>query len=237
MSGNTVTHNSYYGVGLDSSSNNSIIGNTITNNTYGIQLYYSSNYNSMRGNTVTDNIYLGIGIDWYSNNNSIHENTVTNNSYGVGLYYSSNFNSVSGNTVTSNYGGIWLESSSNFNSISENTIANNTYGVGLGSSSNNSIYHNNLVDNANQIQSEQSSNVWDDGYPSGGNYWSDYDGTDADHDGIGDTSYVIDANNADRHPLMTLHIIPELPLFFFLPLFMIATLQVVTIYGRKRGSE
>jgi len=45
---------------------------------------------------------------------------------------------------------------------------------------------------------------WDDGYPSGGNYWSDYAGVDADGDGIGDTPYVIDENNTDRYPLISL---------------------------------
>jgi len=45
-------------------------------------------------------------------------------------------------------------------------------------------------------------NVWDDGYPSGGNYWSDYAGVDADGDGIGDTPYIIDDNNIDHYPLM-----------------------------------
>jgi len=56
-----------------------------------------------------------------------------------------------------------------------------------------------------------SNNTWDNGYPSGGNYWSNY--TDADlysgpyqnetgSDGIGDTPYVIDAENQDNYPLM-----------------------------------
>jgi len=45
-------------------------------------------------------------------------------------------------------------------------------------------------------------NTWDHGYPSGGNYWSNYNGTDSDGDGIGDTPYIIDENNQDRYPLM-----------------------------------
>jgi len=79
--------------------------------------------------------------------------------------------------------------------------------------------------------------VWDDGYPSGGNYWSDYNGTDANHDGIGDTPYVIDANNADNYPLMTPYIIPEFPSFMILPLFTIATLLAVTVYRRRMEAE
>jgi hypothetical protein len=50
-------------------------------------------------------------------------------------------------------------------------------------------------------------NVWDDGYPSGGNYWSNYaarypNAIENDSTGIWNTPYVIDSNNTDRYPLL-----------------------------------
>ena len=99
------------------------------------------------------------------------------------------------------------------NTVSGNNITNNEYGIRLYWSSNNKFYHNNLIDNTQQvyIYSSGYANFWDDGYPSGGNYWSDY--TDVDlysgpnqdvpgSDGIWDHPYTIDANNQDRYPLV-----------------------------------
>jgi hypothetical protein len=45
-------------------------------------------------------------------------------------------------------------------------------------------------------------NVWNDDYPSGGNYWSNNAALDTNQDALADASYVIDADNRDQHPLM-----------------------------------
>jgi hypothetical protein len=97
------------------------------------------------------------------------------------------------------------------NNISANHISNNYYGMNCFSSQENWIFHNNFVANTNQTSSDGLPNAWDNGYPSGGNYWSDYIGTDVysgpnqnqpGSDGIGDTPYNVSENNQDRYPLM-----------------------------------
>jgi len=209
VSGNNITNNNYYGIGLYYSSSNSISGNNITNNGHGIWLYYSSS-NSISGNNITANNYHGIRLT-SSLSNSVSGNNITNNYYGINLGFSSNNNTMSGNNITNNYYGIGLYYSSNYNSVSGNNITNNYYGIYLHYSSDNRVFHNNLINNTNQLYSSNSVNIWDDGYPSGGNYWSDYTGVDLysgpdqdllGSDGMGDTPYIIDENNTDHYPLM-----------------------------------
>jgi parallel beta-helix repeat protein len=92
---------------------------------------------------------------------------------------------------------------SNHNNVAGNSIANSKCGICLNQSLNNVIYHNNFINNTIQANPTSTvAHIWDDGYPSGGNYWSDYNGTDSDHDGIGDTPYFINAGNQDNYPLM-----------------------------------
>jgi parallel beta-helix repeat protein len=205
---NTTITNSGLGIGIYSSSGNVVSGNNVTaNGADGIWLYYSSDNNTLSGNNVTANSWYGIDLV-SSYDNVLSDNNVTANSwYGIDLYLSSG-NVLSGNNVMANGFGIYLESSSDNNTLSGNNVtANGRYGISVYSSSGNTIFHNDFINNTQQTNVFSSTNTWDDDYPSGGNYWSDYrtrypNAAENDSSGIWNASYVIDASNIDRYPLM-----------------------------------
>ena len=203
----TYPHIGY--LALINSTNIKIENLTMMNNVDGL-LLVNTKYSTVINCIVTNNLY-GIALSCSSNNNTLSGNIVTNNEYGgIYLRLSSNNNKLLSNKIADNWSGVFIYRSSN-NSLTENNIAKNNYGFYLENSSNNYIYHNNFVENTIHIYSYYSINVWDDGYPSRGNYWSDYMGVDEKSgpnqdqpgsDGIGDTPYIIDSNNTDRYPLM-----------------------------------
>jgi parallel beta-helix repeat protein len=90
---------------------------------------------------------------------------------------------------------------SNGNTFQNNWLQENTYGVFMAFSSTNTLYRNNFVNNVMQASAGTGSNTWSSGGQ--GNYWSDYKGTDANHNGIGDTPYLISPIGQDNYPLMT----------------------------------
>ena len=198
------------GINLTSSSGNKLYANKITNTTHGI-LLYSSSGNSISANTITNSTDDGIDLSG-SSSNTISANTITNSTDdGIDIHDLSNSNSISSNTIYHNGFGIYLSSFSSGNSIFGNTIANNLYGIYIsGTSGGNFVFRNNFIDNT--IQADiYSVNAWDDGYPSGGNYWSNYNGVDlfkgagqnvAGCDEIGDTAYTVAASNIDHYPLL-----------------------------------
>jgi len=191
----------YYGVQLAYTKNSTITENTIQHNSLGINLLCSS-YNIINGNTVTSNSG-GIGLEqtdlvtYVAPPSSIAPITTTVTLPSMG-------NVITGNTIKSNTVGVDLNYNYGSSQVGSNAVGGNTF------------YHNNFVNNTSQVtppfqvtiqtqgsnfsQSSIAQNLWDNG--SQGNYWSNYNGTDTNHDGIGDTPYVVYTNNTDYYPLM-----------------------------------
>jgi parallel beta-helix repeat protein len=180
-----------------------ISDNICQNNDRGVHLYNYSSNNTVKNNICSGN-NVGIQLGFNCSNNILENNTCSQNRDGIQLLESSNNNILRNNTCSGNgQTGIVLVRSQE-NVICENFITENSqYGVQVyDSSSGNKFYHNDFVDNTVQAWYPDFTTIWDDGYPSGGNYWSDYTGVDGNSDGIGDTAYIIDVNNRDRYPLM-----------------------------------
>jgi parallel beta-helix repeat protein len=219
---NSVTESYEDGIGLYYSDHNMIAVNSVSDTLFGIDIC-ASDSNTVNGNSVSE---YAVGIyPYYSNNDIVINNKVSgwNSLAGIALT-GAKYNIICGNEVAHNTfligAGIYLEWSSDNNTIVQNKVSNNIYGVSIGywgqyglrdQDDNNMIYHNNLIGNTEQALGLNSLNAWDDGYPSGGNYWSDYEGTDlfggpyqnfTRSDGIGDTPYPVDADNIDRFPYM-----------------------------------
>jgi len=150
---------------------------------------------------------------WNSDECNVHGNIVKYNYYGVTIYSSwpeSKYNTLSDNLIANNSAaGIFLEGHVETGlvysetTIIENTITNNWGGLSSYLHSDNRICHNSFINNTLQtLLTTGDTHIWDDGYPSGGNYWNDYTAVDANMDGIGDSFYEIDSNNIDHYPLM-----------------------------------
>jgi nitrous oxidase accessory protein len=208
------------GVYMKSGSNQTVTGNNIT----GMLRIYSSHQ------TITDNIVIK-GIDSGGSYSNITNNVVTIGG-DVGIYVSGSFNLIQGNTVTgghslgisgdenivaNNNAASWMSVGGSKNSFYGNTGSitlvgnNNTFysncikelsmGNRVQNAANNTFYHNNFVENPPHLgEGVIGPNFFDNGKE--GNYWSDYNGSDNNRDGIGDTPYVINENSKDNYPLM-----------------------------------
>ena len=142
--------------------------------------------------TIRNSIGKGAGIDIWTHygRENISNCVFYNNYYGIQFYLSSG-NHIANCTFYNNYYGIW-------------------HRCCCGAKCPNSIfYHNNFTNNTIQAF-DQGINKWDNGLE--GNYWSDYDGNDANNDGMGDVPYNISGgDNKDEHPFMhPIDIIPPI---------------------------
>ena len=212
LTGSVVVHGKQ-GITLSGNTErNSVTRNTIDGSEdYGLNLIATSN-SVVERNTVSHCGWYGIRLWMSSCNNRVLENAVTDCSVGIEVSYSSNNNTVSHNCFVKNRivgisigyripesGPEWGGAADN--RITKNNVTDNDLGLRLIYSQNNTLYRNNIEDNTRSVVIIGSYvNTWDD--EARGNYWSDYNGTDADHDTIGDTPYMIDGNNRDPYPLM-----------------------------------
>jgi len=215
------------GLVLSNSSNNQILRNSIKGNSAGIQLINSADNNRIINNTIEDNGQGGIIVR--SRYNLVLGNEVTGNG-NFGIQDSGFGTSIIGNSVIKNWGmggllldgsfdctitGNVIEGSSSLGGSNTRVVGNNITIYSVYSQSRvwfrsihpGIFYHNNFLSPIT-IQ-EGANHIWDNGRE--GNYWSNYNGTDANGDGIGDTPYVIDDNYQDRYPLMAPFDIDSVP--------------------------
>jgi parallel beta-helix repeat protein len=178
-------------------SNNWIVGNGPNQDTNG---------------TFTDYI---IGVDFGNKDvDGITLEDLNVKNFSIGVYVWTKNNTVTGNNFSDNIVGILVSGSNQ--TITGNYIADNQRGLFFGFNNkvtqtfpsdievNHNDFQNNIVQlngcGCESINASESPHNWDDGKE--GNFWSDYDGTDSNNDGIGDSPYVVDALNQDRYPLL-----------------------------------
>jgi len=154
----------------------------------------------------------GINVGWGQHTtisgNIVHDNT------GTGIHIDSGtYNTIEGNELYGNDGAaLSVGYVGANNTFRENIVRNNGTGIYMGEPnvSSNLIYNNHIVGNTIQGHDEQGDNFWDNGSPSGGNFWEDYVGTDIfsgpnqdipGADGFGDTPYAVNGAGIDRYPL------------------------------------
>jgi parallel beta-helix repeat protein len=212
ITGNTIHGNTNMGIILYEESNgNFIADNGLRENGYSIRVQSSDD------NLVTRNLIYGIyaGIEIIDGQHNLVKSNIIYDSFLE--LFAADCNQVCGNEIHGD-GVAFMVESSDDNTISRNLISSiwgqGAEGVTLFASNGNIFYHNNFVDSIHHVVVEwQSSELWNLGYPYGGNYWDNYTGTDIHSgpnqnnpgsDGIGDTSLTVGANNnIDHYPLMT----------------------------------
>ena len=185
---NVTVHNfniiGFWEVGiLGAYNDNKVCCNNITKTDRAVSIY--ANGYAVEGNYLADN---HVGVRMVGKNNNVTQNWILNNADGFFITNSTN------NLIT-------------VNRIEKNGMAINTDYGGF------QVYHNNFINQTIGSGGSWSSVIlltayfteasnttlkpdWDNDYPSGGNYWNDYqskypNAAEIENSGIGDTPYVI----------------------------------------------
>jgi len=148
--------------------------------------------------------------------------------YNDGIDIDSCHNNIANNIIRRCRCGIALELWANNCQIFQNDIEENSFGVMIYSvnNNNNTIYENNFIRNYHNGY-DDSNGQWS--LNERGNYWDDYNGTDNDGDGIGDTPYDISGGNTkDNYPLIETVETPGFEIIY-----LITAIIIVYIYKKR----
>lgn len=217
---NNISIDSFYAVNCDSyviyveESNYINITNSTFEVTTGIPLNIGANY------CFIDNVSINeatSGNCFEGNNITIINCEITNISADGewGLIVVGSNNNISNNAISNCYYGIFFDAT-DASTISGNNLTSNEYGIYFTDSTNNLIYGNYFDNTINAY--DDGTNIWNisktlgtnsiGGPYLGGNYWSNYTGSDTNHDGLGDTDLPYNSsgeivNGGDYLPLVT----------------------------------
>ncbi len=193
--GSNYLENCFVGIYVGESSGSTVVDNICAGNSWiGIDVYKPDDLEIVN-NTCENNEY-GLRVTGFGDELHIHHNTFSNNSnIGIGIYANmigagrDITDVIINNNTIQNNSKIGIELWGRVKDQNES----NTYGI---------IYQNALIDNTENAQDDGNNVTWHHGKR--GNYWSDYNGTDVNNDGIGDIPYVINGSLliADLFPLM-----------------------------------
>ena len=200
--------------------------------------------------TLTDNITNGIVVE--KDNIVIDGACYTlegdGNTRGVNLA-NQNYMTIKNLVIVNFSSGIYCSATGN-NSFLNNYIIDCEFGIDFLGSSDNLIKYNTFKNNSidisicytrgginviTQNSIDSFVQVWMSDQPIiDMNYWTDYNGTDSDGDGIGDSAYFYHDILQDSHPLIEpVPVIPEFPSWAPMLLTLI-TLTVILVVYRKR---
>jgi len=153
-------------------------------------------------NAADDPLAYGISVS-KTENVTIRNNMITTGRYGILLHLSSHCRIRTNDVSNSYYCGIGLQGTPSQGARNStfigNSIIDNRVGIWIADEDcqYNIFYNNNIINNTDQLAYFGGPNSLDNGIE--GNYWSNYNGTDTDNDGIGDTEVP---HEGDNYPLM-----------------------------------
>jgi nitrous oxidase accessory protein NosD len=157
-------------------------------------------------------IQYSVGVDLGGDASGLTIMNLNIKNFSIGTYIWTTNNTFVGNSVSECIVGVLLSGSEN--NITSNFLTTNEVGLFFGTNQpgtvplNLTVSHNSFKNNIRQLggclcqktNATEPIHTWDNGRE--GNYWSDYNGTDLNADGVGDMPYVFDVQNEDRYPLM-----------------------------------